>query len=53
MVSAAPFFGEPAYWLYYVPLLPLAILLPSGLYLFALPYLERVRPGIASRRLDE
>ncbi|MEJ8571303.1 hypothetical protein [Microbaculum marinum] len=29
---------EPAQWVYFVPLLPLALLLASGLYLFALPY---------------
>jgi hypothetical protein len=29
---------EPAQWVYFLPLLPLALLLVSGLYLFALPY---------------
>lgn len=29
---------EPVVWVSYVPLLPLALLLFSGLYLFALPY---------------
>lgn len=28
----------------YAPLLPLALLLFSGLYLFALPYVRRLRP---------
>ncbi|TQM09106.1 hypothetical protein [Pseudonocardia kunmingensis] len=32
---------EPVVWLSYVPLLPLALLLVTGLYLFALPYLRR------------
>lgn len=31
--------GEPAPWLTYSPLLPLFLLLLSGLYLFVLPYL--------------
>ena len=30
--------GPPPAWVTYSPLLPLAILLFSGLYLFALPY---------------
>jgi heme/copper-type cytochrome/quinol oxidase subunit 1 len=29
---------DPVVWVSYVPLLPLALLLFSGLYLFALPY---------------
>jgi hypothetical protein len=29
---------EPAYWVYYVPLFPLALLMLTGLYLFVLPY---------------
>lgn len=32
-------FGEPPPWIVYSPLLPLFLLLFSGLYLFALPYL--------------
>lgn len=35
----------PAPWITYAPLLPLALLLFSGLYLFALPYLRRRRGG--------
>lgn len=38
-------FGEPAEWVYMLPLLPLALLLFSGLYLFALPYASRSRAG--------
>jgi uncharacterized membrane-anchored protein len=34
---------EPVIWLSYVPLLPLALLLVTGLYLFALPYVLRRR----------
>jgi heme A synthase len=35
--------GTPPAWLTYSPLLPLALLLLSGLYLFALPYLVKWR----------
>ena len=31
-------FGEPPLWVTYSPLIPLFLLLFSGLYLFALPY---------------
>ncbi|MEX2282543.1 MAG: hypothetical protein WEE89_08670 [Gemmatimonadota bacterium] len=34
---------EPVVWVSYVPLLPLAMLLLTGLYLFALPYLTKWR----------
>ena len=33
--------GEPPAWVTYSPLLPLAALLFSGLYLFVLPYTKR------------
>ena len=33
--------GTPAAWITYAPLLPLALLLFTGLYMFALPYLDR------------
>jgi hypothetical protein len=33
--------GRAAEWVYYLPLPPLFLLLASGLYLFALPYLSR------------
>ncbi len=36
---------EPAEWLFYLPLLPLTLLLFTGLYLFALPYVVRWRGG--------
>jgi ABC-type polysaccharide/polyol phosphate export permease len=29
---------EPVYWVYFLPLFPLALLLLTGLYLFVLPY---------------
>ena len=35
--------GEPTAWITYAPLLPLALLFFSGLYLFALPYAARAR----------
>ncbi|HLL69399.1 MAG TPA: hypothetical protein VK453_27335 [Micromonosporaceae bacterium] len=34
---------DPVVWVSYVPLLPLALLLFTGLYLFALPYATRWR----------
>jgi hypothetical protein len=40
---AAMGFGEPPAWLVYAPLLPLFLLMLSGLYLFALPYTARRR----------
>ena len=33
----------PANWVFYVPLAPLAVLLVTGLYLFALPYVRKPR----------
>jgi hypothetical protein len=35
--------GTPPAWITYSPLLPLALLLFSGLYLFVLPYLAKRR----------
>lgn len=35
--------GEPPAWITYSPLFPLALLLFTGLYLFALPYAVRWR----------
>ncbi len=40
---------QPPPWITYSPLLPLFLLLLTGLYLFALPYLTRWRSG---RRAD-
>ncbi len=34
---------DPVVWVSYVPLLPLALLLFTGLYLFALPYATKRR----------
>jgi heme A synthase len=36
---------EPIVWVSYVPLLPLALLLLTGLYLFVLPYATKWRSG--------
>lgn len=36
---------KPLVWVSYVPLLPLALLLVTGLYLFLLPYVSRWRGG--------
>ena len=41
--------GMPPAWITYSPLLPLALLLFSGLYLFVLPYSTKWRNG---RRTD-
>lgn len=38
---AAMAIGEPPPWIVYSPLLPLFLLLCSGLYMFALPYVGR------------
>ena len=36
---------EPVQWVYFLPLFPLALLMLSGLYLFALPHAVRWRKG--------
>ena len=36
-------YGTPPAWITYSPLVPLALLMLSGLYLFALPYLAKWR----------
>jgi hypothetical protein len=36
-------FGQPPAWVVYSPLLPLFLLLFSGLYMFVLPYASRRR----------
>ena len=37
--------GQPPPWVVYAPLLPLALLLFTGLYMFALPYVATGRSG--------
>lgn len=41
--------GPPPAWVTYSPLLPLALLLFTGLYLFVLPYLRGGRRGGSSQ----
>ena len=36
---------QPVVWVSYVPLLPLGLLLLTGLYLFVLPYVTQWRSG--------
>ena len=36
---------EPAYWVYFLPLFPLALLMLTGLYMFVLPYAAKWRGG--------
>lgn len=36
---------QPEQWVYFLPLLPLALLLVTGLYMFVLPYAARRRAG--------
>ena len=38
-------FGTPPAWVTYSPLLPLTVLVFSGLYMFALPYAVKRREG--------
>jgi hypothetical protein len=37
--------GQPPAWVTYSPLLPLALLLFTGLYMFVLPYASKWRGG--------
>jgi len=41
---------QPADWVYFLPLFPLALLVLTGLYMFVLPYAGRWR---SARRIDE
>ena len=45
--------GQPPAWVTYAPLLPLALLLFTGLYLFALPYATKWRSGRRSPGLPQ
>jgi hypothetical protein len=40
-------FGQPPMWVVYAPLPPLFLLMFSGLYMFALPYVTRTRRAVA------
>jgi hypothetical protein len=42
---------EPAAWIFYLPLPPLALQLFTGLYLFVLPYAARWRGGRRTARV--
>ena len=42
--------GEPPAWITYSPLIPLFLLLFSGLYLFALPYAQRRKVATPRQR---
>ena len=44
--------GEPPAWVVYSPLLPLFLLLFSGLYLFVLPYAGKWRAGQNARAIE-
>jgi hypothetical protein len=43
--------GQPPPWVIYSPLLPLALLLLTGLYLFVLPYATRWRTGLRAEQI--
>ena len=43
---------KPIVWVSYVPLLPLALLLLTGLYMFVLPYATKRRSGQANEKLE-
>ncbi len=49
VVQVAQGGGDPPNWVTYSPLPPLALLLLSGLYLFALPYIAKRRAPAAVR----
>jgi hypothetical protein len=44
--------GKPSPWVTYSPLLPLFLLLFSGLYMFVLPYAAKWRSGQRARALE-
>jgi len=44
--------GTPPAWVTYSPLLPLALLLFTGLYMFVLPYLSRSRKSESDGRQE-
>lgn len=45
ITSVALALEEPVVWMSYVPLLPLALLFLTGLYMFVLPYVTKRRSG--------
>ncbi len=44
--------GQPPAWVTYSPLLPLFVLLFTGLYMFVLPYVTRWRGGASQQTGD-
>jgi hypothetical protein len=42
--------GKPPAWVVYAPLVPLFLLLFTGLYLFVLPYVTNWRPQLSAPR---
>ena len=40
--------GTPPAWVVYAPLLPLFLMLVTGLYMFALPYVNKGRAGLGA-----
>ncbi|MDP3898872.1 MAG: hypothetical protein Q8Q62_19550 [Mesorhizobium sp.] len=42
--------NQPAQWVYFLPLFPLALMTLTGLYLFAMPYAAGRRGGRATDR---
>jgi hypothetical protein len=48
---AAMAMGPPPAWIVYSPLIPLFLLLFSGLYMFVLPYAAKSRGGAARERV--
>ena len=49
---AAMAVGQPPAWVVYAPLPPLVLMLFTGLYMFALPYLANGRSGRALENAD-
>ncbi|CAE6730070.1 hypothetical protein [Paraburkholderia domus] len=49
-VTMARGIGLPPPWITYAPLLPLALLLFTGLYMFVLPYVSRQQTGDRPQR---
>lgn len=45
LVFIASMRPQPVEWVFYLPLAPLFVMLPTGLYLFALPYFWKARSG--------
>lgn len=46
LVFIASMRPQPVEWVFYLPLAPLPVMLPTGLYLFALPYFRKARSGV-------